>query len=170
MFVLIGAACVIFNSHTSYIAAVSSRFMQLVFGSIEKKVTLIHNTSSIIINMLYYITKKTINFENDSILCMNFYVISGRAETLHTGWSTLWWVPRHSNQWPTSSILLWQCHLLEVLLRTVLGHLSFTARQTESQANVQRCIWQRKVLVIGIFRTLIIIHCSFISHHRIMYC
>ncbi len=33
-----GAACVIFATHTSYIASVSSRFMQLVFGSIEKKV------------------------------------------------------------------------------------------------------------------------------------
>jgi RNA recognition motif-containing protein len=36
-----GAACVVFQSHASYIAAVSSRFMQLVFGSIEKKVYMI---------------------------------------------------------------------------------------------------------------------------------
>lgn len=35
-----GAACVIFATHTSYIAAVSSRFMQLVFGAIEKKVSI----------------------------------------------------------------------------------------------------------------------------------
>lgn len=34
-----GAACVVFATHASYIAAVSSRFMQLVFGSLEKKVS-----------------------------------------------------------------------------------------------------------------------------------
>ncbi|XP_019858923.1 PREDICTED: cytoplasmic polyadenylation element-binding protein 1-like isoform X2 [Amphimedon queenslandica] len=33
-----GAACVVFATHASYIASVSSRFMQLVFGALEKKV------------------------------------------------------------------------------------------------------------------------------------
>lgn len=33
-----GAACVVFSSHASYIAAVSARFMQLNYGSLDKKV------------------------------------------------------------------------------------------------------------------------------------
>ena len=33
-----GAACVVFTSHSSYIAAVSARFMQLSYGDMEKKV------------------------------------------------------------------------------------------------------------------------------------
>lgn len=33
----IGAACVVFSSHASYIAAVSARFMQLNYGSLDKK-------------------------------------------------------------------------------------------------------------------------------------
>ena len=33
-----GAACVVFSSHASYIAAVSARFMQLSHGSLDKKV------------------------------------------------------------------------------------------------------------------------------------
>lgn len=33
-----GAACVVFLSHASYIAAVSARFMQLNYGSLDKKV------------------------------------------------------------------------------------------------------------------------------------
>lgn len=33
-----GAACVVFSSHGSYIAAVSARFMQLNYGSLDKKV------------------------------------------------------------------------------------------------------------------------------------
>ena len=36
--VLLGAACVVFSSHASYIAAVSARFMQLNYGSLDKKV------------------------------------------------------------------------------------------------------------------------------------
>lgn len=38
---LLGAACVVFATQSSFIAAVSSRFMQLVFGSLEKKVCVI---------------------------------------------------------------------------------------------------------------------------------
>lgn len=34
-----GAACVLFISHDSYIAAISARFMQLTYGSIDKKVS-----------------------------------------------------------------------------------------------------------------------------------
>eukprot|EP00731_Ephydatia_muelleri_P020445 Em0013g172a len=33
-----GAACVVFTSHSSYIAAVSARFMQLSYGDMEKKI------------------------------------------------------------------------------------------------------------------------------------
>lgn len=35
---VLGAACVVFSSHASYIAAVSARFMQLSYGSLDKKV------------------------------------------------------------------------------------------------------------------------------------
>ena len=37
-FFVLGAACVVFSSHASYIAAVSARFMQLNYGSLDKKV------------------------------------------------------------------------------------------------------------------------------------
>ena len=35
----VGAACVVFSSHASYIAAVSARFMQLNYGTFDKKVS-----------------------------------------------------------------------------------------------------------------------------------
>ncbi len=35
-----GAACVVFSSHASYIAAVSARFVQLNYASMDKKVNL----------------------------------------------------------------------------------------------------------------------------------
>lgn len=37
-YLIIGAACVVFSSHASYIAAVSARFMQLSYGALDKKV------------------------------------------------------------------------------------------------------------------------------------
>ncbi len=39
-----GAACVVFSSHTSYIAAVSARFVQLSYAGMDKKVRNKHLT------------------------------------------------------------------------------------------------------------------------------
>lgn len=47
-FFAVGAACVVFSSHASYIAAVSARFMQLCYGSLDKKVGLKRLVSNVI--------------------------------------------------------------------------------------------------------------------------
>lgn len=36
--IITGAACVVFSTQASYIAAVSARFMQLTYGNLDKKV------------------------------------------------------------------------------------------------------------------------------------